>query len=524
MSPDMFVHARVRPLSTVAVRLALTTALFLGGCGEVSDSESIFDDDAAGGLDVMVDAPRDPCADVVCAGGERCTPETGACSCQAGQVDVGDGCEPIACLNDSDCSDGDACSGVERCNRALNECEGGPPPACDGGRLCDASTGTCACPAATVESASGCVPVECEVDVDCDDGRACNGTELCDVLAGQCVAGEAVVCGPGACVESEGLAMCACDDGYFLGDAGCVAPCPVPWTPLMAVMPVGTTLHFHAQPGFEVQSAVADLAVNALDVALLPAATLDLPSQAGLTRVVAASMDDACAVVDVFDAQVNVVAALPPAAGYAGSDAIAMDDPAIVGWASRYVDVAWGTDVDDIWRTPALALGPATGSTADVVVLGNGGAITLAFDDAVVDGPGADFAVFENAFNDTFLEWAFVDVSSDGVHFTRFPSLYRGPQAAGPFAMLGPDVQYGLAGRYRAGFGAPYDLATLRQHPDVQGGRLNLADVRFVRVVDIIGDGRERDAWGTPIFDPTPVSGSGGFDLEAIAVLNAATP
>jgi hypothetical protein len=524
MRQNLTGHACVRPFPFVAVALAVTIALILGGCGEVSDSEPVFDGGAAGGLDVMVEAPRDPCADVVCSGGERCTPQTGECSCQAGQVDVGDGCEPIACLNDSDCSDGDACSGQERCNQALNQCEDAEPVVCDGGRLCDASSGACACPAATVESDGECVPVECEADVDCDDGLACNGIETCDVLAGQCAAGEAVSCGQGACAESDELAVCVCDVGYFLSDSGCVAPCPVPWTPLMSVMPVGTTLLFHAQSGFEVRSAIAELGVDALDVALRPAAELALPSQAGLARVVAASMDDACALVDVFDAQVEVVAALPPAAGYAGSDAVAMDDPAIVGWASRYVDVAWGTDVDDIWRTPALALGPATGSTADVVVLGNGGAITLAFDRVIVDGPGADFAVFENAFNDTFLEWAFVEISSDGVHFTRFPSLYRGPRAAGPFAMLGPDAQYGLAGRYRVGFGTPYDLATLRQHPDVQGGRLNLAAVQYVRVVDIIGDGREQDAWGAPIFDPTPVSGSGGFDLEAIAVLNVATP
>jgi len=525
MSPPILVYARVRPLPTVAGRLAVTTALFLGGCGEVSDSESIFDDSGdGGGLIVRVDAPRDPCADVVCADGERCTPETGACSCPAGQVDVGDGCEPIACLDDSDCSDGDACSGVERCNRVLNECEDAEPVVCDGGRRCDPSNGGCACPAATVESGGECVPVDCESDADCDDGLSCNGRETCDFVGGRCAAGEPVGCGQGGCAESDGLPVCVCDDGYFLSDSGCVAPCPVPWTPLMAVMPVGTTLHFHAQPGFEVQSAVVELEVEALEVAMRPGASVELPSQAGLARVVAAAMDDTCAVVDLFDARVNVVSALPAAAGYAGSDAVAMDDPAIVGWAARYVDVAWGTEVDDIWRTPSLALGPATGNTADVVVLGNGGSITLTFDHAIVDGPGADFAVFENAFNDTFLEWAFVEVSSDGVHFTRFPSLYRGPQAAGPFAMLGPDVQYGLAGRYRAGFGAPYDLATLRQHPDVQGRRLNLADVRFVRVLDIIGDGRERDSWGTPIFDPTPVTGSGGFDLEAIAVLNAATP
>jgi len=35
---------------------------------------------------------------------------------------------------------------------------------------------------------------------------------------------------------------------------------------------------------------------------------------------------------------------------------------------------------------------------------------------------GFDFAVFENSFNDSFLELAFVEVSSDGINFVRFPA------------------------------------------------------------------------------------------------------
>jgi len=55
-------------------------------------------------------------------------------------------------------------------------------------------------------------------------------------------------------------------------------------------------------------------------------------------------------------------------------------------------------------QMPAVVLGPPVGSGAfsgglDVVSLGFKGEVVLAFDtNAIVDGPGADFIVFENAF------------------------------------------------------------------------------------------------------------------------------
>jgi len=73
-----------------------------------------------------------------------------------------------------------------------------------------------------------------------------------------------------------------------------------------------------------------------------------------------------------------VLETYPPAAGQDGSTAIYKDDPAIQGWATGYVSpVSYGADLDDRWRTPERALGPAKGDSADVVSLGNGGSITL---------------------------------------------------------------------------------------------------------------------------------------------------
>jgi hypothetical protein len=49
---------------------------------------------------------------------------------------------------------------------------------------------------------------------------------------------------------------------------------------------------------------------------------------------------------------------------------------------------------------------------------------------------------------------------------------------------------------------------------------LDLQHIRFVRIVDIIGNGATPDSRGWPIFDPTPTVGSGGFDLDAIGVIH----
>ena len=69
----------------------------------------------------------------------------------------------------------------------------------------------------------------------------------------------------------------------------------------------------------------------------------------------------------------------------------------------------------------------ATGMAGDgrVVSLGDGGVAILTFDTPLSDGPGPDFAVFENAFLETFLELAFVEVSSDDVNYFRFPWFFN---------------------------------------------------------------------------------------------------
>ncbi|MCU0795586.1 MAG: hypothetical protein MUF31_06580 [Akkermansiaceae bacterium] len=205
----------------------------------------------------------------------------------------------------------------------------------------------------------------------------------------------------------------------------------------------------------------------------------------------------------------------PGAAGTTGTDAISKDDSRIVAWAAGHSAITYGADVDTTWQTPQKAVGPASLDVYDIVCLGNGGRITLYFPHPLRDGPGADFAVFENAISNTFLELAFVEVSSDGVNFHRFPSASLTASIVGAFGMVDPTNLSGLAGKHRQGFGTPFDLASLPAAPTLDRTR-----VCFLRIIDIIGDGTARDSANRPIYDPTPTIGSGGFDLDAVAVLH----
>jgi hypothetical protein len=205
----------------------------------------------------------------------------------------------------------------------------------------------------------------------------------------------------------------------------------------------------------------------------------------------------------------------PPAANTAGTDAISKDSTAFVAWANGYLPVQYGDGVDAIWKTPEKALGKALGDSYDIVCLGNGGVITMVFPQPIMDGAGADFAIFENGFSHTFLELGFVEVSSDGVNFFRFPTASLTAGAVGSFGNVNATNLSGFAGKYIQGYGTPFDLASLADSP-----LLDKLHVRFVRIVDIIGDGNAKDSAGRPIYDPWPVTGSGGFDLDAIGVIH----
>lgn len=228
-----------------------------------------------------------------------------------------------------------------------------------------------------------------------------------------------------------------------------------------------------------------------------------------------------------------------PAAGQTGSTAIAKDDIGIVAWATGFTELSYGDAVAQQWKTPVKALGPAVGDSFDVVSLGRGGEITLTFTNSIRDGAGVDFAVFENGFSDTFLELAWVEVSTDGEHFVRFPNFSYTESATGA---INATFVHGYASKYRKGYGTPLDLdqlqlaydaavsgtdtfeAAYKQHLIDNFPEVDLDDIRYVRIVDIVGDGSEIDAEGYAIYDPYPTTGSAGLDLDAIGVLNQIEP
>jgi len=216
------------------------------------------------------------------------------------------------------------------------------------------------------------------------------------------------------------------------------------------------------------------------------------------------------------------VSAYPPAAGQPGSDAVDAQDERFVGWASAVTETRFGARVDEQFRDAGRALGPPAATAYDVLVLGAGGEVTLTFELPIADGTGPDFAVFENSFRDDFLELAYVEVSSDEEHFIRFPAAYLGDVPVGAFSVQSAEHLSGLAGKYRAGWGTPFDLGVLRYHPEVVSGVVDINAITHVRLVDIVGDGASRDAFGNPIYDPYPTQGSAGFDLDAVGVIHEA--
>ena len=162
------------------------------------------------------------------------------------------------------------------------------------------------------------------------------------------------------------------------------------------------------------------------------------------------------------------------------------------------------------------------------------GYLTVSFPTGIANGSGADFAVFENGFafgspNGLFMELAYVEVSENGQDFIRFPSisLNEAPvQGSGTFAGYDTSNVYNLAGKHASGYGTPFDLDELANHPLVLDDTVNLNNIQYVRLVDIPGNGAFKDSEGNPILDNWLTQGTGGFDFrlpagQGIGVLNA---
>lgn len=219
-----------------------------------------------------------------------------------------------------------------------------------------------------------------------------------------------------------------------------------------------------------------------------------------------------------------------PIAGQPGSTAIYKDSSILEAWATQCTIERGLMDISqaNLGTASSGSANSAIGVAGDgfTVSLGDGGKATLRFEYPIKNGPGADFAVFENAFNATFLELAFVEVSSDGQNFVRFPAISNTDTSlqVNSFGSVDASLLYNLAGKYRANYGTPFDLEELVADSAV----LNVNAVTHVRLVDVVGCIQDpyasRDSRGVKVNDPwsTPFASS-GFDLDAVGVIHQNT-
>jgi hypothetical protein len=183
-------------------------------------------------------------------------------------------------------------------------------------------------------------------------------------------------------------------------------------------------------------------------------------------------------------------------------------------FASELIDHSFGSGQDtgqdqfpDLVLGAPRGRGPNQGATEGVVSLGNGGWVALGFGgNVIVDGPGVDFVVFENAFlygadgATVFAELATVSVSEDGEHWIDFPCWATDPP-------------YGSCAGWHPVLANGDEEELSRLDPATSGGdAYDLADVcmdhaRFVKITD-------REDLDSPV--------DGVFDLDAVGIVNGA--
>lgn len=220
------------------------------------------------------------------------------------------------------------------------------------------------------------------------------------------------------------------------------------------------------------------------------------------------------------------------AVGTPGCSAVRYDSSAVVGWATTCSVVRGPVDIVEPdgprvkYGEEEYGTGAASTVTTTAVSLGDGGVAVLSFGQPIRNVAGPDFAVFENSFNDAFLELAFVEVSTDGERFVRFPATSLTPTdvQVGSNGSIDPTMINNLAGKYRVGYGTPFDLEELRDSAGI-----DIDNIVYVRLVDVVGTidplYATFDAEGRMVNDPYPtrdtIWGSGGFDLTGVAVLQS---
>ncbi len=219
----------------------------------------------------------------------------------------------------------------------------------------------------------------------------------------------------------------------------------------------------------------------------------------------------------------------------AGSDAVS-DSGTESSAASRFVTgVVQFTPTDctgfGAASLPGIVEGPPVGGgtahgSLDVVSLGSGGSIEVTFaPNAIVDGPGPDFIVFENPFwiagneSDVYAEPGEVSVSDDGKTWTPFPCNPTFDPGASDGTGTAPP--YGACGGWGVVYSSPQNGISPFDPAKAGGNAYDLADVgvkhaRFVKIVDRTDEACPEASAQKP--------STNGFDLDAIAIVNAELP
>ena len=222
-----------------------------------------------------------------------------------------------------------------------------------------------------------------------------------------------------------------------------------------------------------------------------------------------------------------------PAQDQPGTTAMHADSSAFVAWAAGCTVERGPMRIDKpenglaSYGADSLALG-VPGGTYDVVSLGDGGTAILTFESPIYNGEGPDFAVFENGFAnavnpDTWaLELGFVEVSSDGVNFFRFPAVtyVQTETQLGNAGSIVPAQLHNFASKYGAFYGTPFDLDEVEDSELLDKNRIT-----HVRIVDVVGnidpEYATKDSEGHIVNDPWPTAfASSGFDLDAVGVIH----
>lgn len=224
----------------------------------------------------------------------------------------------------------------------------------------------------------------------------------------------------------------------------------------------------------------------------------------------------------------NLMAQYPPPAGVEGTTAIHKDSSVFVAWASEcqvqsgYINI----DSPDSGYVNYGETENAIGAPSSFIIsLGDGGEAILQFEKPIKNGPGPDFAIFENSFSDDFLELAMVYVSSDGLNYNLFPaiSLSQTETQIEGFGKIDATKIHNLAGKYRQNYGTPFDLGEIEATYNKK-----LDPITHIKIVDVIGSINplyaNYDSQNNIINDPWPTPfPTSGFDLNAVGVIHQLT-